>query len=146
MCSKQYCAYTLFAVLVMCWALQVEFRNDQFPEVREVVLETHGSRSQVQYLISNPYNETKQVATHVRLQSAEDDDSTWGAFRSPVTVAKYNLEPNSVLNVDLYVENAGLWSEADVQLYLLDDAEDLSESQLDRLGRLAIERFQEFVE
>ncbi len=140
MCTRQFCGYILFCVLLMGWTVQVEYRNDSFPLISDVVHETEGSRSQVQYRISNPRRERTRVATHVRLQSPHASPSHPELFSSPVTITKFDLEPRSTLDIDLSVENAGAWSEADVQLYVLDDSLGVDDAQLDWLGRLSSDR------
>ena len=136
MYTRQFCGYMLFCVLLMGWTQQVEYRNDSFPWVSDVVHETENGRSQVQYRISNPRAKKTRVATHVRLQSPMDNSDEAVLFSSPVTIVKYELEPRSTLDVDLSLENAGLWREADVQLFVLDDSIGVHGSYLDRLRRL----------
>lgn len=140
MCSQQYYGYALFCVLLMCWALQVDYRNEDFPQVQDVVVDTAGNLSRVQYQISNPSWEVTRVATHVRLQANSERSAESALFSSPVTIVKYDLQPRSTLDISLPVENVGLWSEANVQLYVLDDSIEIDEARLDRLGQFSTSR------
>ena len=140
MCTRQFCGYVLFCVLLMGWTQQVEYRNDQFPRISDVVHDTENGRSQVQYRISNPRGEKTRVATRVRLQPPVDGSDAFVLFSTPVTVVKYDLQPRSTLDIDLAMDNAGAWSEADVRLYVLDDSLRIDEAQLDRLGRVSRDR------
>ena len=148
MCTRQFCGYILFCVLLMGWTQQVEHRNDSFPQVSDVVHATEDGLSQIQYRISNPRAEKTRVATHVRLQSPAEGPSGEDFFSSPVTIVKYDLEPRSTLDIDLSMHNAGLWREADVQLFVLDDSIGIHGTQLDRLrgfpsNRFSFDRLQE---
>ena len=103
MCSQRYYGYALFCVLLMCWTLQVEYRNSRFPEVRDVVLQNQDGTANIHYQISNPGSEKARVATHVRLQPSAESPVDVELFSSPVTIVEFDLEPRSKLDILLPV-------------------------------------------
>ena len=143
MFPKRYIGYALFAVLVICWLLEIESRNQQFPKIRDVNVEEVEGQSHINFQINNPKSKPVRVATHIRLHSAGHAGAKHEFSASPVTVLTLELEPRSALSVEQLVSNVGNWQQADVQLYVLDDAIILRTADLDRLGRISLDRLQE---
>ena len=146
MFSKRYIGYALFAVLIICWLWNIESRNEQFPRIEEIKVEEVEGESQVNLQINNPGNQPVRVAAHIRLQASDQDGAKREFAASPVVVLTHEIEPLSQLSIEHSITNWGDWQEADVQLYVLDDAAILQKSHLDRLGRLSANRLQEFFE
>ena len=143
MITKRYIGYALFAVLVMCWLIEIENRNEQFPQIDNLQVEEVEGKSQVNFRINNPNQETMRVATHIRLLLAEQEGTKRDSIASPVTVLTHEIEPQSELTVEHFVSNTTGWREADVQLYVLDNAILLREADLDRLSTVTVDRLQE---
>lgn len=146
MFSKRYVGYALFAVLLICWLWNIENRNDQFPRIEEIEVEEVEGESQVNFQINNPGKERIRVATHIRLKPGDQGWASREFAASPITVLTHDIEPGSQLAIEHSMSNTGSWHEADVQLYVLDDATTLRKVDLDRLGNITIDRLQKFFE
>ena len=144
MIAKRYVGYALFAVLVICWLLEIELRNKQAPQIQDVQVEEVEGQSQVRYRIRNPLTKPIHIAAHIRLQPPNFDTASHEFSASPVTVLKHEIQAGSELAVDHFVPNVARWHDADVQLYVLDDAWILRQADLDKLSAFSIDRLQEF--
>ena len=143
MISKRYVGYALFAVLVICWLLEIENRNDQFPQIDNLKVEEVAGKSHVNFRINNPNEESMRVATHIRLLLDGQEGPKRESSASPVTVLTHEIEPQSEITIEHLISNYAGWKQADVKLYVLDNAILLQQEHLDRLSTVTVDRLQE---
>ena len=126
MFSRRYYRYAILGLILISWLALIDYRNQNYPRVSGVSVESDGPNHLVSCEIWNPSVQEVHVMAMLRLVDAGSPGSGVGVTSSPAAIVKKRIGPQQRIFIREPIKGFGTWNDADVQVFVISDAVEIA--------------------